>query len=205
MRMLLYIFLFTCSLAASVIAATLIEEHSFQQNDDRPNDKIQVVEFFSYACSHCFELESSISAWESNIPNDIDFKRIPAMFGGKWDALGQLFFTIQALDVPKNTHLKVFTALQKQRVNTPEEMAKLLEEFGVTPKVFLETYHSFSVAKNVKAAQDATRRYYVSAVPVIIVGEQHRILLSASGGEKMLASVDKLISKLRAKTIGLLM
>jgi thiol:disulfide interchange protein DsbA len=55
--------------------------------------KIEVVELFWYGCPHCYAFEPSDQSL-GQLPSDVNFVRIPAMFGGPWDAHGQMFLTL---------------------------------------------------------------------------------------------------------------
>lgn len=46
--------------------------------------KIEVVELFWYGCPHCYAFEPTINPWVEKLPSDVNFVRIPAMFGGPW-------------------------------------------------------------------------------------------------------------------------
>jgi hypothetical protein len=48
------------------------------------------------------------------LPSDVNFVRIPAMFGGPWDAHGQMFLTLEAMGVEHKVHAAVFNAIQKE-------------------------------------------------------------------------------------------
>src|SRR5471030_1100226 len=84
--------------------------------------KIEVVELFWYGCPHCYAFEPVINPWVAKLPSDVNFVRIPAMFGGPWDAHGQMFLTLEAMGVESKVHSAVFEAIQKEhkRLTTPE-------------------------------------------------------------------------------------
>ena len=42
--------------------------------------KIEVIEFFSYGCPHCGDLEPVLQGWLKTMPADVEFRRIPVMF-----------------------------------------------------------------------------------------------------------------------------
>src|SRR5213595_1767867 len=42
--------------------------------------KIEVIEFFSYACPHCAHFEPLLGPWLKKLPADVQFRRIPALF-----------------------------------------------------------------------------------------------------------------------------
>src|SRR5258708_16890568 len=41
------------------------------------NRKIEVVEFFSWACPHCFQFYPMSSPWITTLPQQPSFKRVP--------------------------------------------------------------------------------------------------------------------------------
>ena len=43
--------------------------------------KIEVIEFFSYACPHCSDLNPLVAPWVAKLPADVAFKRIPVEIG----------------------------------------------------------------------------------------------------------------------------
>lgn len=95
--------------------------------------KIEVVELFWYGCPHCYSFEPVINPWVEKLPADVNFVRIPAMFGGPWDAHGQMFLTLEAMGVEHKVHNAVFNAIQKEgkRLVKPDEMAEFLATQGV--------------------------------------------------------------------------
>ena len=73
--------------------------------------KIEVVELFWYGCPHCYAFEPTLNAWSKKLPDDVAFKRVPAMFGGIWNVHGQLFVTLEAMGVEAKVHDAVFAAI----------------------------------------------------------------------------------------------
>ena len=67
-------------------------------------DKIEVVELFWYGCPHCYQFEPVINPWIEQLPDDVDFKRIPAMFGGVWNTHGQMFLALESMGVEQKVH-----------------------------------------------------------------------------------------------------
>ena len=45
------------------------------------NGKVHVEELFWYGCGHCFSLEEHVHSWTAKLPADVEFTRIPSMFG----------------------------------------------------------------------------------------------------------------------------
>ena len=163
--------------------------------------KIEVVELFWYGCPHCYSFEPVINPWVEKLPKDVNFKRIPAMFGGPWDAHGQMFLTLEAMGVEHKVHNAVFEAIQKQgkRLTKPDEMADFVATQGVDKDKFLATFNSFAIQGQIKQAKELAQKYGVQGVPTLIVNGKYRFDLGSTGGpEATLNVADQLIAKERA-------
>lgn len=163
--------------------------------------KIEVVELFWYGCPHCYAFEPTINPWVEKLPSDVNFKRIPAMFGGPWDAHGQLFLTLEAMGIEHKVHNAVFEAIQKQgkRLTKPDEMADFVATQGVDKDKFLATFNSFAIQGQIKQAKELAQKYGVQGVPTMIVNGKYRFDLGTTGGpEQTLNVADQLIAKERA-------
>ncbi|MFJ4133007.1 thiol:disulfide interchange protein DsbA [Pseudomonas cyclaminis] len=163
--------------------------------------KVEVVELFWYGCPHCYAFEPVINPWVEKLPKDVNFKRIPAMFGGPWDAHGQLFLTLEAMGVEHKVHNAVFNAIQKEgkRLTKPDEMADFVATQGVDKDKFLATFNSFAIQGQIKQAKELAQKYGVQGVPTMIVNGKYRFDLGTTGGpEATLNVADQLIAKERA-------
>ncbi|MGO1269645.1 MAG: thiol:disulfide interchange protein DsbA [Pseudomonas bubulae] len=163
--------------------------------------KIEVVELFWYGCPHCYAFEPTINPWAEKLPKDVNFRRIPAMFGGPWDAHGQLFLTLEAMGVEHKVHNAVFEAIQKQgkRLTKPDEMADFVATQGVDKDKVLATFNSFAIQGQIKQAKELAQKYGVQGVPTLIVNGKYRFDLGSTGGpEATLNVADQLIAKERA-------
>ena len=164
--------------------------------------KIEVVELFWYGCPHCYSFEPVINPWVEKLPADVNFVRIPAMFGGPWDAHGQMFLTLEAMGVEHKVHNAVFNAIQKEgkRLVKPDEMAEFLATQGVDKDKFLSTFNSFAIEGQITKAKELAKKYEISGVPTMIVNGKYRFDLGSSGGaEQTLNVADQLIAKERAE------
>lgn len=167
--------------------------------------KIEVVEMFWYGCPHCYAFEPTINPWAEKLPADVHFVRIPAMFGGPWDAHGQLFLTLQSMGVENKVHSAVFNAIQKEhkKLITPDEMAEFVATQGVDKDKFLATFNSFAIKGQIVAAKELAKKYEITGVPTLIVNGKYRFDLGSAGGpEQTLQVADQLIAKERAAVAG---
>ena len=163
--------------------------------------KIEVVELFWYGCPHCYQFEPTLNPWVEKLPSDVNFVRIPALFGGLWNAHGQMFITLESMKVEHKVHDAVFRAIHKEgrKLATPEEMADFLVTQGIDRDAFLKAYNSFGVKSQMEKAKKLAMAYQINGVPVMIVNGKYRFDISSSGGpEQTLQVADHLIAKERA-------
>ena len=163
--------------------------------------KIEVVELFWYGCPHCYHFEPTVNPWAEKLPADVNFKRVPAMFGGPWDAHGQMFLTLEAMGVEHKVHAAVFKAIQEQgkKLVKPDEMAEFLATQGVDKDKFLATFNSFAIKGQVNQARELAKKYEITGVPSMVVNGKYRFDLgTAQGPEGVLNVADQLIAKERA-------
>jgi thiol:disulfide interchange protein DsbA len=163
--------------------------------------KIEVVELFWYGCPHCYSFEPTINPWIEKLPADVNFVRIPAMFGGVWDIHGQAFITLETMQVEGKVHKAVFEAIQKEgkKLANAEDFADFVATQGVDKDTFLNTYNSFGVKGQVANAKRLAMAYQISGVPSMIVNGKYRFDVGSSGGpEQTLQVADQLIAKERA-------
>ncbi|AKX47197.1 thiol:disulfide interchange protein [Thiopseudomonas alkaliphila] len=147
-------------------------------------DQIEVVELFWYGCPHCYQLEPTLNPWVEQLPEDVNFVKMPAMFGGAWDVHGQLFYTLQALKVEQKVHDRVFDALhnKKQRLANAKEIASFLEADGIDQDTFNKTWNSFGVKSQMEKARQQAMAYQVQGVPALVINGKYRFDIGMAGG-----------------------
>jgi thiol:disulfide interchange protein DsbA len=160
--------------------------------------KVEVTEFFSYGCPHCYQFEPALGSWKAQLPADVEFVRTPAVWNKDYQLYAQTYFTAQALNVLEQAHVPLFDALhnQRRRLNDPESMATFFGELGVDPLAFARTYNSFGVRASTQQADAKGRAYRSAGVPALIVNGKYRIEGSMAGSNaNMLLIADYLIAK----------
>ena len=167
----------------------------------RNSDVIEVMEYFSYACPHCYQMEPLIRQWKAKLPGDVVFKRTPAIWSDTYRFLAEVYFTAEALGVLERVHTPVFQAIHLERrpVFDPESMALLFSEQGVDPASFAKAFNSFGVRAARQQAEARGRAYRSKGVPAIVVNGKYRIETGMAGGNAaMLEVTDFLINRERA-------
>ena len=165
-------------------------------------DKIEVVEFFWYGCSHCFDLEPHLHKWVARLPKDVEFRRIPAVPTERWMAGARTFYTLEALGLLDRLHGEVFDAIHLSHVNLMDEKIQLdwMAGKGVDRAKYADAWKSFSVQSKTRRAVQQTQAYDISGVPTLVVDGKYQTSVSMTGShEALLKTLDELIARARAE------
>ena len=165
-------------------------------------DKVEVMEVFWYACPHCFDLEPFIQSWVKKKPANVEFVRVPIMWGPVHRAHAHLFYTLQALQ-RSDLDQKVFETIHNDHnmlfANNEPETLNLQTQFavahGITADAFRTAYNSFTVSSNLARAEELTARYHVEGVPLIIVNGKYETDVGKAGGpSELIALISDLVA-----------
>lgn len=166
------------------------------RNDN--SEKVQVVELFSYSCPHCFRLDAQVSQWKETLPDNAEFKLVPAIFRDSWLQLARVFYAAEQTGDLEMLHPKLFHAIhvEKRRLNTEDELLDFVEEQGIDREAFAKQMDSFSVQTKVKKALVMSQTSGITGVPSMIVNGKYRTDAPQAGSlEDMLDVVDHLVAK----------
>jgi protein dithiol oxidoreductase (disulfide-forming) len=162
--------------------------------------KLDVLEFFSYACPHCAAFEPALEAWTKKLPADVSFQRVPVPFLANAENLQRTYYALQTLGQVEAVQRKVFAAIHVDRLHLdkPADIAALMAKNGIDAAKFLDVFNSFSVANSVSKAKKLSAAYRIDSVPALAV--QGRYITSpsqAGGSEGALAVADFLVQRAR--------
>lgn len=168
------------------------------------SSKVEVIEIFWYGCPHCYHFEPFLNEWLATKPDDVDFKRMPAVFREDWLPHAKAFYTAVELGVLDKVHSAIFEAIHEQGNHLANEAA--LKEFfvahGVDGDAFTETYNSQNVESHVERAIAMLRRYEVTGVPAVIINGKYQTSGPIAGTyENMVQVMNKLIEREREALI----
>ncbi|MEO0998107.1 MAG: DsbA family protein [Pseudomonadota bacterium] len=169
-------------------------------------DKIEVVEVFWYGCGHCFSFDPHIKAWADELPADVEFVRLPAVWNETLRRHARAFYTAEVLasagtlERPEAFHDAFFQEIHVNRkpLATDRSLKALFERFGVPGDAYDNATESFEVDQKVRTAMDLTRRYGVTGVPALVVNGRYLSLSKEiQGWDDYLELVDALVESER--------
>jgi thiol:disulfide interchange protein DsbA len=185
---------------ASGVSAALTEKDyreikPAQATEDGP--KVEVIEFFWYGCPHCYELEPTLKKWLARKPDDVTFRRVPAIFRQSWVPGAQTFYTLETMGELDRMHAKVFDAIhiERQPFSDMAAIGAWMGKNGIDAKKFEDTAKSFAVSGKVQRAQQMSAAYQLTGVPALVVDGKYIALGNSFDG--MIAIVDQLIERAR--------
>jgi thiol:disulfide interchange protein DsbA len=161
--------------------------------------KIEVIEFFSWGCSHCNEFYPLLNRWLATLPKDVTFTRVPVDLGHpEWNTLVRAYYALQSTGDVARLDPQIFEAIHKEHVSLYDEksITAWVEKHGVNVAKFTEAFHSFSVNTSVGRSENTVVAYRVEAIPMMGVGGRYTV---ARDYTKMLATSGELIAKVRAE------
>lgn len=166
--------------------------------------QVEVMEFFWYACPHCYAFEPYLENWLANgKPKDVKFVRVPVMNGFQWaHVMAQAFYTEKALGVVDKLHKPIFDEIHARHhlLKTKEDFKKFFEKHGVDGKAFDNAWSSFTVAMDMKRASAEQKAYQIMGVPTVAVAGKYTLTVHQGQGDKdMLRVTDYLVKKAASK------
>ena len=163
--------------------------------------KIEVQEFFSYACSHCAVIEPLLQKWMKTVPADVVVKHVPVAFNASMKPLQRLYYTLEAMD-RLDLHMKVFDAIheQKKRLFTKAEITTWIVSQGVDRAKFEAAFESFGVSSKAGRADQLVTAYRVQGTPTMSVAGRFVTSPSEAGGyQETIDVASGLITQVRGK------
>jgi thiol:disulfide interchange protein DsbA len=143
-----------------------------------------------------------MQSWLKKKPANVEFVRVPIMWGPVHRAHAHLFYTLQALQ-RSDLDQKVFEAIHNDHnmlfANNEPETLNLQTQFavahGITADAFRTAYNSFTVSSNLARAEELTARYHVEGVPLIIINGKYETDVGKAGGpSELIALISDLVA-----------
>jgi thiol:disulfide interchange protein DsbA len=189
------------ALSAS-LQASIIASHDYVVLDtpqrQESNGKIEVMEFFSWGCPHCYEFYPKLSRWLSTLPKDASFKRVPVGLGHpEWEALAKAYYALQSTGDVDRLNSQIFEDIHKNHVWLYDEQSitAWVGKHGVDVAKFTAAFRSFGVNTSEAQAEQKSVDYRIPGVPAMTIAGKYMV---SDTQEKMLTTSSQLIAMERA-------
>ena len=174
------------------------------QATDNPA-KVEVIEFFSYACPHCNDLNPLITQWAAKQPADVDFKKVPVSFDPFYRLMARLYYSLEAVGQMPKLDAAVFSAIHEKGLKLIDDksIADWAVSQGVDARKFSEAWNSFGVDSKVKRANQLAQAAKIRGVPALFVDGRYLVVgQDIKSQSDLLALTDKVIAKARSEHKG---
>ena len=165
-----------------------------------PAGQVEVLEFFWYACPHCYALEPTVQAWLKSKPAYITFTRVPVEWNEGHRSLAHLFYALEAMGKLNDVHGEIFKEIQvngdpligpdPNNVAAAERIqVSFIKKLGLSDADFEKAYQDMNVQTAMQRADQLVERYRVAAVPTFVVNGKYTTDVTMAGGPEKLMSL----------------
>ncbi len=169
-----------------------------------PAGQVEVLEFFWYACPHCYAIDPLVESWKKTKPAYVSFSRVHVMWNEGHRSLARLYYTLESLGKLNQLHGEVFKEIHVNGnslvASDPNDVAEseriqttFVKRFGIPEDTFKKAYHSFAVETALQRADQLVQRYRIDGVPTFVInGKYIADVRSAGTPERLLVLVNDL-------------
>jgi thiol:disulfide interchange protein DsbA len=182
---------FMLLLVAIPVAANAADEQEIQGiyvrmpefKFDFDGKQVEIVEFFSFYCGHCYELEKFIPAIKGNFPKKIRWRSIPVYWGRASSKPGEAYLLAEEAGKGEQMKKALFETLflEKRNIGDPA----VLEDIGTRIGLgfdFSRRLRAGDKEKEAKAALIMMDSYKINETPSVVIAGNLRVNPSMGAG-----------------------
>lgn len=168
---------------------------------DRPleDDPIEVIEFFSYACPHCSNLDPMLTGWIDGLGENVEFRRVHVAFDTLTARLAKTYLVLESQGLLDENHRRVFDAIHERNITflNDEQIAEFMHDRGIESDRFLSALNGRYVTRSVESSRQLAIDTGTISVPTLMIANKFQI--SARGGNRqMLSTAQWLVDEIQA-------
>jgi protein dithiol oxidoreductase (disulfide-forming) len=156
---------------------------------------VHIVEFFSYSCQPCFEIDAKLDAWRSKHKLAyVTFERIPVSDDSLRQLQARAFYTAEQLETLDKLHPLLFSEIQAGKViDNAAALSKFFAAQNIERKAIDAALKSQDVDAKLARASNLQRRYRVDALPYFVINGKFVTTLELAGDdERLFALINQL-------------
>lgn len=176
--------------------------------------KVEVTEAFSYGCPACSYYLPLVEKLEASLPPQAELTYVPASFipREQWPLFQRAYLAAKLLKIDEQTHVAMFDAVwgngelavvdrqTRRLIDPPPDIADVAAFYArvtdVTEEDFLAAAKSFSVALDMKRADQWIKDCRIDQTPSFVVNGKYRTYIKAAGGnDELIQLINWLVTK----------
>lgn len=176
-----------------------------QETEAESGDEIEVLEFFSYSCPHCFRLQPFVKNWLKGKPEDVVLRREHVIFNTRSIPLAKAYYMAEDLKVLSELHDKLFEAIHRHNMDITSEEA-LTQVFKAIAEVdsatFKEKFWAKEIEDQIREGNRKVSTWRISGTPSLVVGGKYLVTTESAerSHRRMFQIVDFLVEKIRKES-----
>jgi thiol:disulfide interchange protein DsbA len=170
------------------------------QPTEAPAGQVEVLEFFWYACPHCYAMDPLVESWKKTKPAYITFTRVHVLWSEGHRSLARLFYTLDSMGKLDQLHAEIFREIHvnnnpltaanpNDTAETERIQSAFVRRFGISESDFKNAYHSMPVDLALQRADQLVERYRIDAVPRFVVNGKYIADVASAGTPERLMSL----------------
>jgi len=163
-------------------------------------ERVELIEFFSYACPFCYEAEPHITRWLMKRESEVEFKRVPSPLPAAWLPLARAYYALESTGLLPRLHWPVFDNhhFDGRRLNNEKNLIDWLSANGEDAVAFKQALDSPEVRAKLETARAMLDTYNIQGVPTFVVDGRYVTSSRLAGGiPEMMRVVDHLVELAR--------
>lgn len=139
--------------------------------------KIEVIEFFFYECSHCYDMHPHLAAWEKSMPKDVEIVYVPTIFRDSTEPLARTYYALESMGKIKQLDDAIYQGIHAQNAELYDldSISAFLAKRGVDRAKFSAAYNSFAMQSRIARAKQMIRSYGIQGTPTLVVDGKYAI------------------------------
>lgn len=166
----------TALFAAFSVQAEIQEGKEYITINQPHSAQPEVIEFFSFACPHCYNFEKEFHIPEqikAQMPKGTQFKQYHVNWQG--EELVRAWALAMALGIEDKIRMPMFEAVQGRKVNDMNDIRNVFLANGVTAEQFDGSINSFAVNALVNQQIQLAEKLNVRATPDFYINEKYHV------------------------------
>lgn len=156
----------------------------------------EVVEFFSYACPHCYNLNESVIEWEkTQKPEGVTLYQIPAFASSQWNFVARVKMVADKVGLGHDFDQQFFNAIHKEGnralLRSKDDVVDFMVSQGANVSDVEKAWDSLQVKRKEKQAKEQWSQTGFTGVPAFLVNGKYAVTLSTP--ERLFAVVNFLL------------
>lgn len=133
--------------------------------------RIEVIDFFFYACQYCNDLLPHLERWQKRASADVVFRHVPVVRHDSWVPLAKTYYTLEAMGEAERLHSRVYRSYHIEELSMSQDkvIAEWAEKHGLDREKFMTIYRSDETRQKIERARKMTMDYDIQGTPSIVV------------------------------------